>query len=300
MNILIRLIAAVSFCLALSGLGMAQKPSAPKPLKPGIFAVLNDGKTIEPVAVINKGKLENPVNGSDSLAALKAFSRERYKKELSYRLIFGGAAAGTAAIVSSDVNAECAKNLATIRITSTKVSLKGMVMGLATDLASGTRSAAMRRKPSVAEKGEIDALVKAEFTKKKLSPKTLRFQNLTAIDVNGDGRAEIVGSYWTEIDSKTRGLLFFIAELGSSGKYQFSYSEYKAVDEASLMNGDIKSVDDGVYHELLLDYLDVDGDGTSEIFTYRQGFEGAGFYAYRRSGGKWTRFYEFENYHCGF
>jgi hypothetical protein len=55
-----------------------------------------------------------------------------------------------------------------------------------------------------------------------------------------------------------------------------------------------------VHHERLLDVLDIDNDGTAEVFTYIQSFEGAGFNAYRRSGGKWTKIYDGANYHCGY
>jgi hypothetical protein len=55
-----------------------------------------------------------------------------------------------------------------------------------------------------------------------------------------------------------------------------------------------------VYHELLLDVYDYDGDGKNEIFTYEQSFEGAGFTAYKKSGSKWTKAIEVANYHCGY
>ena len=66
------------------------------------------------------------------------------------------------------------------------------------------------------------------------------------------------------------------------------------------MSGDIKNVDEGVYHELLLDAFDYDGDGTSNVFTYVQSFEGAGFNVYNKSGGKWIKAFEGSNYHCGY
>ena len=66
------------------------------------------------------------------------------------------------------------------------------------------------------------------------------------------------------------------------------------------MSGEIKSVDDGVYHELLLDVLDYDGDGKSDVFTYTQSFEGAIFNVYKTSGKRWTKAFEFSNYHCGY
>ena len=66
------------------------------------------------------------------------------------------------------------------------------------------------------------------------------------------------------------------------------------------MSGEIKAVDDGIYNELLLDVFDTDSDGTSEVFTYVQSFEGAGFNIYRRNGSKWMKAFEGSNYHCGY
>jgi len=148
----------------------------------------------------------------------------------------------------------------------------------------------------------MDALARAEFLKQKLTAKTLHFQNLTAIDVDNDGKAEFVASYWIEIDKLTRGLLFFIASKGSNNKYSVGYKEYRSLDPSNLLAGsDIMStVDQGIYHEMLLDVWDYDADGTGEIFTTQTGLEGAGFTAYKRNGSKWAKAYEFSNYHCGF
>ncbi|NJM54148.1 MAG: hypothetical protein HC846_12660 [Blastocatellia bacterium] len=66
------------------------------------------------------------------------------------------------------------------------------------------------------------------------------------------------------------------------------------------MSQDIKDLDRGVYHELLLDILDFNNDGVAEIFTYIQSFEGAGFTAYRRNEGVWEKEVETSNYHCGY
>lgn len=265
-----------------------------------VFAVLSDGKSIEPIAYINKDKLEAPVNGSDAANIVVAFTKIYYKPSWAYQLIFGGANAGKVVVKSSDPKAECSKNVAQVTTTSTKVQLKGLVMGLATNAPIKATTASYRRKPTAAEKEEMDALAKAEYAKQKLVPKVLRYQNLTALDVDGDGKADFVASYWVEIDKLTRGLLFFIASKGSNGKYAVGYKEYRSIDQANVMSGDIKAVDDGVYHELLLDAFDFDGDGTAEIFTYVQSFEGAGFNVYHRAGTKWTKSFEGANYHCGY
>ena len=286
-------IAAISIC----SMSISAQKSAAKPI---VFAVLNDGKTLEPIAYVNKGKLDPPVNGSDEQSIINAFTKSYFKPGTVYRLIFGGANVGNVSVKSGNANSDCAKNIGTVTTTSSKVQLRGLVMGLATNVASKSTNASYRRKPTAAEKTEMDALAKAEFIKQKLSPNKLNYQNLTALDVDNDGKADFVGSYWVEIDKLTRGLLFFIASKGSNGKYSLGYSEYHSIDQANVMSGEIKAVDDGVYHELLLDVFDYDGDGTAEVFTYIQSFEGAGFNIYRRAGSKWTQAFEGSNYHCGY
>jgi hypothetical protein len=118
--------------------------------------------------------------------------------------------------------------------------------------------------------------------------------------VNGDKKAELVGSYWVENEPKARTLMFFIAEKGTDGKYAMRFSDLRAIKEEEVMSGDITSLDDGVYHELLLDVFDYDGDGVSEVFTYVRSFEGASFYAYKREADGWKRVFEGSNYHCGY
>ena len=93
-------------------------------------------------------------------------------------------------------------------------------------------------------------------------------QNLTALD--SDASVEFVGSYWIEVDKLTRGLVFLIAEKTVEGKYAIGHNVFSTIDQAGTMSGDVKDVDGGVYHELLLDAFDYDGDGVAEIFTYTQ------------------------------
>lgn len=295
------------FVVACAAGAIAQKKPVAKPTPPRsaassprqiIFAVLNDGKTLEPVAYISKGKFSEPVNGSGEQKDIAAFSNAFFRKGQEYSLIFGGAKAGTVLVTGSNAATDCAKNTATISTNAGSVHLGKLIMGLATNLPV-KRTAATRRKPTTGERAEADALVKAEYAKEKLTPKALHYQNLTAINV-GSGGDTLVGSYWVEIDKLTRGLLFFIADKDRGGKYSISYREYRKVDQGDVMSGNISAVDEGVYHELLLDYLDATGDGVAEIFTYQQGFEGAGFTAFERKAGRWQKAYEFNNYHCGF
>jgi hypothetical protein len=281
----------------------AQKRTAVKTAKkPIIFAVLNDGARLEPIAHIEKGKLTETTGGDADAKELTEFSKSFYLPKTNYRLVFGGADAGTVTVKSSNSKADCAKNTAEALVQSAKAKLKGMVMGLATDATTG-KGSGVRRLPTASERAEIESLVRGEFAKQKVSSdavKNMKYHNLTALDIDGDGVVEMVGSFWSETAPTERGLLFFIADKNKNGKYSFGFSEYKTVKQDDVMSGEIKDLDSGIYHELLLDVFDYDADGAGEIFTYVQSFEGAGFNAYRRAGGKWTKTFEGSNYHCGY
>ena len=277
------------------------KPSAKA--KPIIFALLNDGKTVEPIAYVDNGKLVQPVSGGDDAAKLSLFNKTYYRPNSAYRLIFGGANAGTVTIKNSDPKAECSANMAEVTVVSAKAKLKGNVMALATNAAATKKGSGVRRLPTSAERTEIEALVRSVFLKQKVdssAAKVLKYRNLTAVDVDSDGIAEMIGSFWIDNSPTSRALLFFIADKNADGKYSFGYSKFENIEKADVMSGEISSVDEGVYHERLLDIFDYDNDGVAEVFTYVQSFEGAGFNAYRREGGKWVVSFEGSNYHCGY
>lgn len=289
-------------CLLLLA-AMVSPAFAQRVQKPIIFAVLQDGKWLEPIAFVEKGELTAPVGGDAGQNEIAAFNKKYYKPKAAYRLIFGGANAGTATVIGSDPSADCAKNMAQVSVSSTKTKLGGFVMALATDAVSKKNAPGVRRRPTPAERTAIEALVRAEFADQKIAAsaiKNLHYHNLTALDLNKDKNAELVGSYWVDTSPTERALLFFIAEKNSAGKYEFGYSEFRTIKQDEVMSGEIKNIDEGVYHELLLDAFDYDADGVSEIFTYVQSFEGAGFNAYKRENGKWKRTFEFSNYHCGY
>lgn len=302
-KILIVKFLACSLILLTAASVFAQKRAAVKPAKkPIIFAVLNNGARLEPIAHIEKGKLTETTGGDADAKLLTGFTKSFYQPKTIYRLVFGGADAGTVTVKSSNPNADCGKNTADASVQSAKAKLKGMVRGLATD-APTAKGSGVRRLPTAAERVEIESLVRAEFAKQKVSSdavKNMQYHNLTALDIDGDGVIEMVGSFWAETAPTERGLLFFIADKNKNGKYGFGLSEYKTVNQNDVMSGEIKDLDEGIYHELLLDVFDYDGDGAGEIFTYVQSFEGAGFNAYRRAGGKWTKTFEGSNYHCGY
>ncbi|MDQ2747032.1 MAG: hypothetical protein M3T96_07225, partial [Acidobacteriota bacterium] len=225
---------------------VAQKKRPPVKVKakPVIFAVLNDGKTIEPFAFIEKGKLTEAAGGDPDS---KIFSNAYYKSKPVYRLIFGGVDDGAAAVKTFDPNAECGKYIADVTAAPVKAKLKGLVMALATD-APVKKATGVRRLPTAAERTEVETLVRSEFvkqTKNDNASRDLKYHNLTALDVDGDGKAEIVGSFYLAPSAAERDTLFFIADKGADGKYKFGYSDFHAVKKDDVMSGDLKMLDTG-------------------------------------------------------
>ncbi|MEO6333872.1 MAG: hypothetical protein ABIO91_02725 [Pyrinomonadaceae bacterium] len=284
----------------------AQKPSPrPKPRaapKSVVFAVLDGGKRVEPIASIDGGKLAALDLGEGVPA--KLFAGAYYKPKSEYALIFGGAADGNVSIVKSNIGTECGGSSADTIFKTMKAKLSGHVMALAMNAKLNASATGFRRKPSIEERGRIEKLVAAEFTKQgasALAVKTLRYHNLTAVDVEDDDLPEFVGSYWIAPTAAERRLLFFIAEQDANGKIHFSMSEHSVVKPDGVMSGDVKDLDTGVGHELLLDVLDYDADGVREIFTIGRAFEGNNYYVYKRGdGGKWAKVFETYSYRCAY
>ena len=263
--------------------------------------MLNDGKTIEPIAFIKDGAPVDAKTAGYEEMDLEQFGNKFFGAKMTYDVIFGGGDNGKLT-VKAPVYGECSGNSAEVTTALETGKLGGLVMGLATNADHKPIEGAIRRRPTAAERTEIERLVRARFLKesKIRNIRRLRYQNLTAIDVDGDGNAELVGSYWFAPKTTQRDLLFFIAELNAAGKYEFSHSEFRHFAPEDIMSGEPEPLDEGVYHELLLDYFDMDGDGTGEIFTTVQAFEGRNFLIYKKTDGKWTQIHESYNYRCGY
>lgn len=283
----------------------AQKKAKPTTkAKPIVFAVISDGERIEPIAEIDNGKLVQTMGGDGDEKSLLSFSQKFYKPKTTYNLVFGAAKNGTVTIVSSNPKSTCGKNAATVTIQSPKSKIKGLVMGLATNETPSQTASGLRRLPTAAERAEIESLVRAEFIKQGLQESTvknLKYHNLTALDVDSDGKAEMVGTFWAENSAKERNLLFFIAEKNSDGKYKFGYSNYEKVTAENVMSGELKDLDgEAMINELLLDAMEVSDDTTAEIFTVVKAFEGYNYNVYSRQNGKWIKVFEGYNYHCAY
>ncbi|MFL6253928.1 MAG: hypothetical protein ACJ74T_02820 [Pyrinomonadaceae bacterium] len=270
-----------------------------------VFLVTKDATQdaqVEPVAIIDsRGALAEPASGDGEHAA---FLARHYRTGAKYHLIFGGADAGTLTIRAA-TPAECSPNAASADLDSTTLKLGGNVMALATDGAHAPRTQSSRRAPTADERAAAFAVVKRFLAGKRVSAPVIergtKTLNLTATDLDGDGREELVGSYVVKIGPKVRDTLFLVAAPQGSS-YRALLTKYERVNAKELMDPSLidNLGEDGLGTELYVEQLDADGDGVGEVFTLSRSFEGTTYRAYQRRRGIWRSVYESYSYRCAY
>lgn len=257
-----------------------------------------------PFVIIENGQFKQPIAGDSDEAEMNNFASAYYSKGQKYRVLFGGAEAGSLTVKESNKDKECSRSGADVTLRST-AKLNRNVMALATNSETLGKTKSTRRSPTPAERAALMPLVRATYKQKgvpaALLPSLMTI-NLTALDVDNDGKSELIGSF---VVKKQRGgaaryALFLYAE-PQGNSYRTTVLQYERYTDNDLMSGaTIDAIENGVYLERLIDVLDLDGDGTSEVVTERDGFEGDSYFIYKKQSGKWNQIYEFSNYRCAF
>jgi hypothetical protein len=273
-----------------------------------VFLVTKDDAQdaqVEPVAVIDRrGALTEPGSNPSGGGALPEFLAQYYHAGAKYQLIFGGAEAGTLTIRAA-TPAECAPNAASADISSTAAKLGGNVMALATDGAHAPRAQVSRRAPTTEERAAAFGVMKRFLLAKRVSASAIergtQTLNLTATDLDGDGREELIGSYVVKTGPKVRDTLFLVAAPQGRG-FRTALTKYARVNSRDLMDPTlIDSLGEGgLGTELYVEQLDADGDGVGEVFTFSRSFEGTSYRAYQRRRGVWRMTYENYSYRCAY
>jgi hypothetical protein len=259
-------------------------PRAPQQKETIIFAV--SGEESEPgerqysmdaLAVVRNGKYLPPVEDQNKESE-HSFADKFYQAGQKYRLLFGGGYAGTAVVQSWQEG--CNNIHARVKLETT-ANLRGRISGLATNSESLGKKASSRRALTTAERAGVMSLVNSIYRQHKTSPalmRRLKVNNLTATDLDGDGQFEFIGDFVIQTGdiSGARRDLFLIARAQGKG-YRAEMAEFQSY-----------RMDSGFGRGFgFLDQLDVDGDGTSEVFTLDEGFDGYGYSIYKKRNGRW-------------
>jgi hypothetical protein len=262
-----------------------------------LFVVSGEGDASAPqehsmdaLALFDKGKFTDPVGDGDS-SKEKPFAEKYFKAGNRYRLLFGGGDAGQVTVenysegcntIHSKVNVEGAVNN-----TESASKIKGRIYALATDSETLGKKAPSRRALSAAERAAVMTLVKNIYRQHGTSNALMRLLqvgNLTATDLDGDGKFEVIGDFRIEANPNSltgaRRDLFLIASPSGAG-FKAELANFQAY----------KKVDDFGRGLSFVDQLDIDGDGTGEVVTMGEGYDGYGYTIYQKRGGVWREVY---------
>jgi hypothetical protein len=239
---------------------------------------------MDALVIINKGKYIDPVGEGDS-NAMKPFAEKYFQAGEHYRLLLGGGEVGTATVKSSGEG--CNTIHSTVNLESS-AKIGGRIKGLATDSETLGKKASSRRALTSNERAAVMTLVKNIYRQHKISnallQRSLKVNNLTATDLNGDGQFEVIGDFQIAIASTStegprRDLFLIATPLGAGYKAELAnFQSYR------MNSGFGRGVG-------FVDQLDIDGDGIAEVVTINEGFDGYGYSIYKKQGGRWREIY---------
>jgi len=236
--------------------------------------------TLDAVVLIQNGKLRQPYPEYNE-AAMRKFAGEYFATGRKYRLMFGGGEVGSATIKAFDMGCN---NIHATAALEDNGKIPGHLAALVTNSDSLGRKPSSRRAPTDAERAAMNSLVTQIYRSHGATRAVLRSvvtTNLTATDLNGDAKLELIGSYTTESKTKARKDLLLIAEpAGKTFKPELvKFQTYKLPPE-----GFDSSID-------FVDQLDIDGDGVAEVFVQQHGFDAYGYSIYKKIVGRWREVY---------
>jgi len=292
---------ATMLLLAASVVGGLAHPRAQKEGKQNtvIFAVSREVSRSEPgVGIITPIVL---IAGGHYISPPKddQFVDNYYRSGQKYRLLFGGAAAGSVTIKQavtldpSDVGAREAEGMSAFVEVNSPVYLGGNFMALATNARVLGRKQSSRRAPTVRERTALLDLARKAYQQRHLPNAQLNNAmsvpaidlidpiSLTATDLNRDGKAELIGSFEITIPTLYgRHTLFLVAE-HHSNRYRARVTWYHRC-----------IADDDCVERLLVDHLDLNGDGIDEVIVRAEYFEAWDYIIYKKQRGYWRSIYK--------
>ena len=268
-------ISTVTMFSVVAAVGQARKPIM-------VFAVSGetDLESMDAVVALSGKQLRVPFT-DEQKDRQKKVAAEYFGTGRTYRLIFGGGEAGSVTVKKwsegcNSVHAEVAL--------STSAHLGGPVRALATNSDTLGKGASTRRAPTEAERAAVMTLGKSIYQQNR-TPASLiagiKVTNLTATDLDGDGKYELIGSFTSAAKNKFERDLFLIAKSQGTGMRAdlAKFQGYQPPPETFLSSIDF------------IDHLDLDGNGVGEVFAVQGAFDGYSYLIFKKVAGRWREVY---------
>jgi len=243
-----------------------------------IFSVAKDTEgtvRMEPVVIMIGGKYTEPA--ADTEAATKKFSDAYFRTGRQYRMIFGGGDAGSLTVQSYEAD-QCFNLVAKVSAETT-ARLGGEVQALALSSDKIGKGPSSRRAPAEAERAAALEVARAVYGQRGVGAALVRKMktvNLTATDIERDGKFELLGTFQIDAGNEVMHNLFIIFEPTAAGKYKAAWNWYQKGSE----------------DRKLVDVADLDGDGTAEVIAEGFEIENNFYVIYKRRKGAWRPVYQ--------
>lgn len=255
--------------------------SAPPGASAVVFAVKKydaaSAPQMEPIVIINGGKYTPPP--LDDEAAAKKFTGSYFRTGRQYRVLFGGGEAGSLT-VEKNVEPGCVGLVAEVTAQTT-ARLGGEVQALATNSEKIGRKESSRRAPTEEERAAALELARAAYSRNAVGAalvKKMKTVNLTATDLERDGKFELIGSFQIEGANYVMHNLFIIFEPAGE-KYKAALTWYHKGAEGDYAD------------RKLVDAVDLDGDSAAEVIAEGHYYESNDYIIYKRQAGRWREVY---------
>lgn len=258
-----------------------------------IFEILGQEKgkipaasTIEPLVVIENGKLKKPPEydyskQKESDAAYERFEKQYFGRGRKYPLLIGGAEKGFVA-VGEPVAESCISLSATV---TTSVPLSNAQFALAATTTNGLGVHADWRKPVVPQqRAEFLRLVSRVLARNKvqnISESLIKVDNLRSTRLSEAGPIALIGS--ATLKRKSGIHQVFLVALYKDSEYEEAVSSYHLARDEDDASASVEN---------LVEQVDLDGDGTDEIVTINTYYESWDYNIYKGENGSWKKVYQ--------
>ncbi len=296
-----RLLAVLLSVVALSAQPYGQVAGGSTAGASPIFVLEED--RMWPVMQVDHGKFLPAIDGSADVLDLVKFADAAYRKGKKYDVFFGGAVAGSAVVIGDSRKAECAQAQGQVKV-SIAAPFNRSLRVIVTDIITVKRPRS-RRAATPDERAQAIRLATTAYQANGVAAALaakLQVVNLTAIEVDVSAKPLLVGTFVVKKTTgvETRDQLFLIAEAGGDTFRQVIANYVHTSADKILEGSDIDWVGVQVYAEKLIDHLDLDNDGISEILTETAGLEGNNYTLYKRLDNRWTEAIKTSHYRCAF
>ena len=266
-----------------------QRRSGPQPPAQTVIFLVTplEGRSayVEPIVVINRGRYQDPPYLEPYR---EPFNSGYFRKDQTHSLLYGARRVGKITI-EKPTERGCAEWGAARARRESTVEFK---LALATNNARLGKQRTLRRAPTNSERQTAFNFARSILRRKRVSASlvaTLKAEDLIATDLDGDGRAELVGNFYigpTPSEGISDYSLLLLLEPQGAAGYRVGLARYYHNQEKYRQAS-------GAQDDQYLDQLDLDGDGTDEILIRTGYWEAWSYSIYKKQRrGAWRRVYQ--------